>query len=297
MKNKIFLLILFLYSIKIFPSFDELIKKLDFYEDSLQIRTDSILLADYKEKTIDYMINKLKSSNWYFKNISIRVLKKVNDKNILLSKLFENGVDRIFIMKIFEDDKDFDPFKTLKFEDLKPYEISTYISYIEKRNRFEDIVEILNKESDDYVIVKSLQSLNSICLKDSFFRSELIKNQELLENLIKRKNLRINKNVAIILSNFFYDSFDNFFNETTLMDLSTFSLYLETFTLLGKEVDMERIEKFYNHFRRNDFYYLDSVVKKYFENFSLEKLKKMKDSVANEFLKAIIIEMVGNKNG
>uniref|UniRef100_A0A7C3J6K2 Uncharacterized protein n=1 Tax=candidate division WOR-3 bacterium TaxID=2052148 RepID=A0A7C3J6K2_UNCW3 len=295
MKNKIFLLSLIFFSIKIFPSFEELLNKLDFYEDSLQTRIDSTLLSDYKEKTVDYMVNTLKSSNWYFKTISIRVLKKVKDKDLLLSKLFQENVERIFVMRIFEDDT-IDPYKDLDFDDLKPYEYQTYISYIEKRKKFDTLVNILQEENNDYLTVKILQSLNGICLKDTFYRGNILNYKNLFEKLVERGNIRLNKSLSVIFANFFSDSLNIIFNEKILKDVPTSSLYIESATLSGKKVEIGKIEKFYNGFRTKDFYYLDYNVKNYFEKFSTEELKKIKENLANESLKCIIEEILGEKD-
>ncbi|MEO0281889.1 MAG: hypothetical protein ABIN05_06035 [candidate division WOR-3 bacterium] len=295
MKSKILFLIFLFSSIKIFPSFEELIKKLDYFEDSLQIQIDSTLLSDYNERTVDYMIGKLNSSDWFFKNISIRVLKKVIDKESLLKKLQEKNVDRIYVMKIFEDDVGFTLYDNLKVEDLKPYELNTYISFLEKRKRLNTIFEILSKNYNDYILVRALQSLNDASLKDSFCRFEILKNKKIIENLIAKKNLRINKSLSIIISNFFPDSIEN--NLKQINDIPTFSLYIESATLSGKKVELETIENFYNNFRTKDFYYLDSLVKKYFQSFSKEELEKIQNKVENKFLKVIIEEVIGENNG
>lgn len=297
MKNKILFLILFIFSIKVFPSFEELIKKLDYFEDSLQVRIDSTLLSQYNEETVDYMIGKLNSSDWYFKNISIRVLKKVKDRESLIKKLFEKNVDRIFVIRIFEDDTDFTYYDNLKIEDVKLYEVNGYISFLEKRKKINTIFEIINKNYNDYISVKALQSLNSIGLKDPICREEISKNKKIFENLIARKNLRINKSLSVIVSNFFADSIEKIFNSKQINDVPTFSLYIESATLSGRKIELGTIEKFYNNFRTKDFYYLDSVVKKYFQTFSKEELEEMKNKVENKFLKVIIKEVIGEDNG
>lgn len=297
MKNKIFILVLLFFSLKLYPSFEELVKKLDYYEDSLQVKIDSILLLDYNEKTIDYMVEKLKSSDWYFKNISLRVLKKVKNKDILLTKFMEKNVDRIFVMKVFEDEPDFRIYDDLKIEDMNLYEMNTYISFLEKRKNIKTIIEIINRNYNDHIIVKGLQSLKNICLKDSFCREEILKNKKIFENLIEKKNLRINKSLSIIISNFFTDSFEKIFNLNQINDIPTFSLYIESATLSGKKIELETIEKFYNNFRTKDFYYLDSVVKKYFQKFSKDELEEIKNNVENKFLKVIMEEVIGENNG
>ncbi|MEO0288606.1 MAG: hypothetical protein ABIN00_03125 [candidate division WOR-3 bacterium] len=297
MKNKILFLLFLFSSIKIFPSFEELIKKLDYFEDSLQIQIDSTLLSDYNEKTINYMIEKLNSSDWYFKNISIRVLKKVKDKESLLTRLQERKVDRIFIMKIFEDDPGFTLYNDLKIEDVKLYELNTYITFLEKRKKVNTIFEIINKNYNDYISVKALQSLNDAGLKDSFCRDEILKNKKIFENLISKKNLRINRSLSIIISNFFSDSLEKIFDLKQINDIPTFSLYIESAILSGKKIESGTIEKFYKKFRTKDFYYLDSIVKKYFQKFSKEELEEMKNNVENEFIKVIIEEVIGEKNG
>ncbi|MEJ5306704.1 MAG: hypothetical protein WHT27_00155 [candidate division WOR-3 bacterium] len=297
MKSKILFLIFLFSSIKIFPSFEELVKKLDYFEDSLQVQIDSTLLSDYNERTIDYMIEKLNSPDWFFKNISIRILKKVKDKESLLTRLQERNVDRIFIMKIFENDSGFTLYDNLKIEDLKIYEINTYISFLEKKKRLKTIYEIIDKNYNDYIVVKALQSLNDAGLKDPFCRDEILKNKRTIENLIAKKNLRVNKSLSILISNFFADSIEKFFNLKQINDIPTFSLYIESVTLSGKKIEPETIEKFYNNFRTKDFYYLDSVVKEYFQTFSKEELEKIQNKVENKFLKVIIKEVIGEDNG
>ncbi|HAF07185.1 MAG: hypothetical protein XD76_0796 [candidate division TA06 bacterium 32_111] len=296
MKSKIFFLSLFFLSIKVFPSFEDLLNKLDFYEDTLQTRIDSTLLSDYYEKTVDYMVKTLKSSNWYFKTISLRILKKVEDKESLISKLFEEDVERIYIMRIFEDDT-LDPYKDLDFYSMEPYEYQTYISYIGKKNKFETLVKILSKENDDYLIVKILQSLNGICLKDTSYAKSLYSYKDIFAKLIGKKNIRLNKSISLIFANFFSDSLDVIFNGKILNDIPTFSLYVESATLSGKRVELEKIEKFYNGFRTKDFYYLDYILKSYFEKFSIDELKEIKENLENKSLKDIIKVTLEEKDG
>lgn len=298
MKNKFLLFLISFLSLKIFSlditSFTDIIKQLDFYEDSTQKRLDSLLLTDHTDETLNYMIDKLKSKDWYFKTIAVRILKKYEDKGKLFSLLDENNVERLYFFKIFEDRVEYlEPFSN---DDFKTYELSSYINYLEKKKDIAKLISFLGQNVNDYIIIKALDGITSL-YEDSISNYYVKENYDVFKNLIQKKNTRINKSLSKLLSKYFEDSLSLFFNEKSLNDVSNFSLYIETLTLLEKKVDLKLLENFYSKFRTKDYFYMDYVLKNYFMSLKREDLEIITKDIVNKKIKDIMIEVIGEKNG
>ncbi len=298
MKNKFLLFFIFFLSLKIFSlddiSFTDIIKQLDFYEDSTQKRLDSLLLTNYTDKTLNYMIDKLKGKDWYFKTIALRILKKYEDKEKLFSLSNENNIERLYFFKIFEDRVEY--LESFSNDDFKTYELSSYIDYLEKKKDIVRLFSFLGKNVNDYIIIKVLDGITSL-YEDSISNHNVIKNYDVFKNLIQKKNIRINKSLSKLLSKYFQDSLSLFFDEKSLNDVSNLSLYIETLTLLKKKVDLKLLENFYSKFRTKDYFYMDYVLENYFKVLKKEDLEMIDRDIINKHIRDIIKNSNGENNG
>ncbi|MDD3803861.1 MAG: hypothetical protein PHW02_05715 [bacterium] len=181
-------------------SFGDIASNLSIYEDSVQMKRDSVLAWEYREESIEIFPHWLKSPDWTKRAIGVRVLSKIDDKSGLEKILNESKIDVSYSFRIFDGDSD--DFFTAYDRPLRGWQYASFISMASKRGWKSDFADIIgiaeSKDASDYIVVRALDAAYYMLLSDSTLSEKL--NERFFNLMYKKSNSLIDDKLVALLS-------------------------------------------------------------------------------------------------
>lgn len=179
MMNRLGILILTVIAFTGVSAQQALLNKLGFYEDSLQMRIDSTLIADYYEELPELLLPLIESRDFTQRYIARRILTKYDDKQNILKTLKEHPVPAVFIYSVCGG---YDMRNEIALKSR--LDSLSYIDYLSSiRNGLNEIMPY-TENNDPEIRERALKALNayiseygiSKCTPDSIWALRTMKN-------------------------------------------------------------------------------------------------------------------------
>ncbi len=223
MMNKIVVLALISVAFTAVSAQQALLSKLEFYEDSVQMRIDSTLIADYSDALPELLMPFIENKDFTKRYIARRILSKYNDKQSILETLNKHSVPAAFIYSVCSgyDMRNEIALKT-RMDSL------SYIDYLSGiRSSMNEIMSFA-KDGNAGIRERALKSLNAYinefgtvkCMPDSIWVLREMKNiytdfqisnilahyPEFIDSIAKADSLNTRESVMIVNAAFLTDN-------------------------------------------------------------------------------------------